>query len=130
MVAARWPRGVVCPRCASTWHSFLRTRRIWKCRECGRQFSVKVGTIFEDSPMGWDKWLPCLWMIVNGEPRISSYDVARTLGVTQKTGWFMLHRVRLAMQTRTFPTSASGGTPLERLADFTRRLVAVPRAEV
>src|SRR5256885_2863735 len=81
---------------------FTRPRRIWKCRECGRQFSVKLGTIFEDSPIGLDKWLPALWMLANSKNGISSYELARALGVTQKTGWFMLHRIRLAMQTRTW----------------------------
>src|SRR5439155_8074543 len=90
--------GPVCPRCESTEHSFLKTRRLWKCKSCQKQFSVKLGTIFEDSPIGLDKWLPALWMIANDKNGVSSYEVARGLGVTQKTAWFMLHRVRLAMQ--------------------------------
>jgi len=98
----RWPRGPVCPRCTSPAVSFLRTRRIWKCLDCQKQFSVKVGTIFEDSPIGLDKWLPALWMLVNAKNGISSYEIARALGVTQKTAWFMAHRIRLAMQTHTF----------------------------
>jgi transposase-like protein len=102
MVAIRWPNGIFCPRCASVRHSFLSTRRIWKCLDCKKQFSVKVGTIFEDSPIGLDKWLPCLWLIANAKNGISSYEVGRALGVTQKSAWFMLHRVRLAMQTPTF----------------------------
>src|SRR5204863_1415668 len=73
-------------------------RRIWKCRDCGRQFSVKIGTIFEESPLGFDKWLPAFWMIVNAKNGISSCEIARALGVTQKTAWFMLHRIRLAVQ--------------------------------
>jgi len=81
--------------------SFLSTRRLWKCRACQKQFSAKVGTIFEDSPVGLEKWLPVLWMLVNGE-RVSSYEVARTLAVTQKTAWFMLHRIRLAVRTASF----------------------------
>jgi transposase-like protein len=72
---------------------------MWKCRDCKRQFSVKVGTIFEDSPIGLDKWLPALWMIVNHKNGISSHELARALGVTQKTAWFMNHRLRLAMQS-------------------------------
>jgi transposase-like protein len=100
--ALRWPNGVTCPACEAKNPGFLKTRRIWKCRECGRQFSVKLGTIFEDSPIGLDKWLPALWMLANAKNGISSYELARALGVTQKTGWFMLHRIRLAMQTRTF----------------------------
>jgi len=102
LVGLRWPNGVICPHCSGTRHSFLRSRRIWKCLGCRKQFSVKVGTIFEDSPIGLDKWLPCVWMIANCKNGISSYEVARALGVTQKTAWFMLHRCRLAMQTGSF----------------------------
>lgn len=98
----RWPRGPVCPQCGGVEPSFLKTRRLWKCRACKKQFSVKVGTIFEDSPIGLDKWLPALWMVVNCKNGISSYEIARALGVTQKTSWFMGHRIRLAMQTGTF----------------------------
>jgi transposase-like protein len=102
VVQLRWPNGVVCPRCGGEWPSFLTTRRIWKCRQCRKQFSVKVGTIFEDSPLGLDKWLPALWLLANCKNGISSYELARALGVTQKTAWFMLSRIRLAMQTKTF----------------------------
>jgi transposase-like protein len=102
VVGLRWPAGVTCPHCAAAEPSFLKTRRIWKCRTCKRQFSVKVGTIFEDSPISLSKWLPALWMLANAKNGISSYELARALGVTQKTAWFMLHRVRLAMQTKTF----------------------------
>ncbi len=98
----RWPGGIECPRCGHGEHSFLKTRSIWKCKGCKKQFSVKLGTIFEDSPLGLDKWLPALWMIVNCKNGVSSYEMARALGVTQKTAWFMLHRIRLAMQTETF----------------------------
>src|SRR3989440_4830975 len=95
----RWPEGVSCPRCGSADVSKLMLpRRIWNCRGCKKQFSVKVGTIFEDSPLGLDKWLPATWMIVNAKNGISSYELHRSLGVTQKTAWFMLHRIRLAMQ--------------------------------
>src|SRR5215213_2306016 len=98
----RWPNGLACVACESTNVSFLKTRRIWKCRECRRQFSVKLGTIFEDSPIGLDKWLPALWMLANCKNGISSYELARATGVTQKTAWFMLHRVRLAMKRESF----------------------------
>ncbi len=81
---------------------FLKTRKIWKCKTCRRQFSVKVGTIFGDSAIGLDKWLPALWMLANCKNGISSYELGRALGVTQKTAWFMLHRIRLAMQTKSF----------------------------
>ncbi|MEJ7811175.1 MAG: IS1595 family transposase [Gemmatimonadaceae bacterium] len=102
VAALRWPDGVTCPVCEGRDVSFLSTRRIWKCKGCKKQFSVKLGTIFEDSPIGLDKWLPALWMLANCKNGISSYELARALGVTQKTGWFMLHRIRLAMQTGTF----------------------------
>lgn len=102
VVQLRWPSGVVCPYCSATRISFLRSRRIWKCLECRKQFSVKVGTIFEDSPLGLDKWLPALWLLANSKNGISSYELHRALGVTQKTAWYMLSRIRLAMQTKTF----------------------------
>ena len=97
-VALRWPNGIFCPRCKSAHHSFLSTRRTWKCLDCKKQFSVKVGTIFEDSPLGIDKWLACIWLLANAKNGISSYEVHRALGVTQKTGWYMLHRVRKAIE--------------------------------
>ena len=98
----RWPNGPVCPRCGGVEHSYLKTRRLWKCKECERQYSVKVGTIFEDSPLGFDKWLPAVWLIANSKNGISSHELGRALGVTQKSAWHMLHRVRLAMQIGTF----------------------------
>jgi transposase-like protein len=102
LVELRWPEGVICPRCNVDNPSFLQSRRIWKCRGCRKQFSVKVGTIFEDSPLGLDKWLPALWMLANAKNGISSYELARALGVTQKTAWFMLGRIRAAMKTESF----------------------------
>lgn len=102
LVALRWSEGVVCPFCQGKEHSYLTTRKSWKCKACKKQFSVKVGTIFENSPIGLDKWLPAVWMIANAKNGISSCEIARALGVTQKTGWFMLHRIRLAMQSGTF----------------------------
>ena len=98
----RWPNGPVCPRCGSVEHSYLTTRRIWKCKACKRQFSVKLGTIFEDSPLGLDKWLPAVWLAANSKNGISSHELARALGVTQKSAWFMLHRIRLAMRSGSF----------------------------
>jgi transposase-like protein len=99
MVAMRWPEGVRCPHCdSSNVGKLVLPRRIWNCRNCRKQFTVKVGTIFEDSPLGLEKWLPATWMIVNAKNGVSSCELARSLGVTQKTGWFMLHRIRLAMQ--------------------------------
>ncbi len=102
MVEMRWPDGVVCPVCGGKEHSFLSTRRLWKCKGCKKQFSVKLGTIFEDSPIGLDKWLPALWMLANSRNGVSSHELGRSLGVTQKSAWFMLHRIRLAMQSMTF----------------------------
>lgn len=97
----RWPDGPTCPRCGSQEYSYLTTRRIWKCKACKKQYSVKVGTIFEDSPLGLDKWLPAVWLAANTKNGISSHELGRALGVTQKSAWFMLHRIRLAMQNGT-----------------------------
>jgi transposase-like protein len=102
VAAMRWPEGPVCERCGGMEHSYLATRRVWKCKGCKRQFSVKVGTIFEDSPLGLDKWLPAVWLIANSKNGISSHELGRALGVTQKSAWFMLHRIRLAMQAGGF----------------------------
>lgn len=102
MVAIRWPDGITCPRCASEKHSFVKTRRIWICSGCKKHFSVKIGTIMEDSPIGLDKWLSAIWLIVNAKNGISSYEIHRSLGITQKSAWFLLHRIRKAMQTGTF----------------------------
>jgi transposase-like protein len=98
----RWPRGPVCPRCGGVEYSYLTTRRLWKCKECQKQYSVKLGTIFEDSALGLDKWLPAIWLIANSKNGISSHELARALGITQKSAWFMLHRIRLAMQAESF----------------------------
>jgi len=97
----RWADSIaVCPKCNDTNNTFLPSRKVWQCKnkECRKQFSVKVGTIFEDSPIGLDKWLTAMWLIVNAKNGISSYEIHRAIGVTQKTAWFMLHRIRLAMQ--------------------------------
>ncbi len=102
MVAIRWPEGITCPRCDSEKHSFVKTRRIWICAGCKKHFSVKIGTIMEDSPIGLDKWLSAIWLIVNAKNGISSYEIHRSLGITQKSAWFLLHRIRKAMQTGTF----------------------------
>lgn len=97
----RWPNGVICPICGSkNVSAFNEKRRTWKCssHHPRREFSVKVGTIFEDSAISLDKWLTAVWMIISCKNGISSYEIARSLRVTQKTAWFMLHRIRLAMQ--------------------------------
>jgi transposase-like protein len=101
MKSIRWPDSVVkCPRCDSKDVFFLATRKIWKCKSKHekQQFSVKVGTVLEDSPIALDKWLCAFWLIANCKNGISSYELAKDIGITQKSAWFMLHRIRLAMQ--------------------------------
>ena len=95
---SRWQADILCPHCGAESPMFLKTRRIWKCSKCRKQFSIKAGTVMEDSPIGLDKWLPAIWMVANNRNGISSWELHRALGVTQKTAWFMLHRIRLAMQ--------------------------------
>ena len=103
MIAIRWPDGVItCPRCDCDTHSFVKTRRIWICKGCKKHFSVKLETIMEDSPIGLDKWLTAIWLIVNAKNGISSYEIHRSVGVTQKSAWFLLHRIRKAMQSGSF----------------------------
>jgi transposase-like protein len=104
MAQIRWPEGVTCPYCAGKAVSYLSSRRIWKCmnKVCHKQFSVKVGTVMEDSPITLDKWLAAVWLITNAKNGISSCEISRALKVTQKSAWFLLHRIRLAMQTGTF----------------------------
>lgn len=95
----RWPGGnVACPRCGQAKHSFVKTRRTWFCFVCKKQFTVKVGTVMEDSPIGTDKWTTTMWMPANYMNGISSYELAKAIGVRQNTAWFMLHRIRMAMQ--------------------------------
>jgi hypothetical protein len=104
VAAIRWPDGVVkCPNCGSDKVTYLENARVWKCygKHPKAKFSLKVGTIFEDSPIPLQKWLPALWLVVNCKNGISSYELARALGVTQKTAWFMLSRLRLAIQSDT-----------------------------
>lgn len=96
----RWPNGVSCPTCGRTDVSFVTARRVWQCksRHARSQFSIKVGTIFEDSPLGLDKWLLTMWMLANCKNGVSSYEISRATGITQKSTWFMLQRIRLALQ--------------------------------
>src|SRR5687768_17572491 len=103
LVSRRWPKGVTCPVCGSTSVYFDSSRNGWECktRHPKRTFTLKTGTIFEDSALGLDKWLPAVWTIVNMKNGVSSHELARSLGVTQKTAWFMLQRIRLAMQSKT-----------------------------
>jgi len=110
MVARRWPNGVTCPTCGSADVRFLANQKRWECKgkHPRKQFSAKVGTIFEDSPIGLDKWLAATWMLSGCKNGISSYEIHRALGVTQKTAWFMMHRIRLGMQNEDTGGKLSG----------------------
>ncbi|HTD22228.1 MAG TPA: IS1595 family transposase [Terriglobales bacterium] len=94
----RWPDGVTCPACGHKKHYYLKTKRRWKCAECWRQFSAKLGTIFEKSPIPLNKWLLAMWLVTSCKNGVSSWEIHRAIGVTQKTAWFMMHRIRLSMQ--------------------------------
>ena len=117
LASSRWPDGVVvCPTCGRKDVSYVAKRRVWQCKsrhpKC--QFSIKVGTIFEDSPIHLDKWLMAMWMVANCKNGVSSWEVHRALKVTQKTAWFMLHRVRLAMKDeRRGKLGGEAGGPVE-----------------
>jgi len=116
MVSLRWPDGkVTCPRCGAEKVTYLEKARVWKCyaKHPKPTFTLKTGTIFEDSPIPLDKWLPAVWLIVTCKNGISSYELHRGLGVTQKTAWFMLHRIRLAMQTGSFVKLGGPGKEIE-----------------
>jgi transposase-like protein len=94
----RWPGGnVTCPRCGQAKHSFIKTRRLWFCYICKKQFTVKVGTVMEDSPLGLDKWMTAIWLLANCKNGISSYELGKALGIRQNSAWFLLHRIREAM---------------------------------
>jgi len=112
--ALRFPDGVVtCPRCGTAKNSFIKTRRIWFCYGCQKQFTLKVGTIFEDSALGLDKWMTAVWMLVNCKNGISSHELARSLGITQKSAWFMLHRIRRALKQGGFGKFGGDGGEVE-----------------
>jgi transposase-like protein len=118
----RWPDGIpVCPTCGRKDAKFLAKQRKWQCKSVHhhRQFSVKVRTIFEDSPIPLEKWLPAVWVIVNCKNGVSSYELARSLGVTQKSAWFMLHRIRLAMRSNAYADGKLGGSGSEVEVDET-----------
>lgn len=103
MTRIKWPNGIItCPDCDSERIGEIKTRHLLRCKDCRKQFSYKVGTIFEDSSLGLDKWFVAVWVIANCKNGISSHELGRALGVTQKTAWFMLHRIREAMKTGTF----------------------------
>lgn len=110
----RWPNGVECPYCGTKEPMFLSTRRIWKCRatDCRKQFSVKIGTILNESPIPLEKWLTAMWLVANCRNGISSCEVARDLGLTQKSAWFMLHRIRESMQDKS-STKLSGNVEVD-----------------
>ncbi len=115
MVAHRWPEGVSCPACGRTDVSWLANQKKWQCKSAHakRQFTAKVGTIFEDSPLGLEKWLPAVWIITSAKNGVSSCEMARTLGITQKSAWFMLHRIRLALQAGTMMKVGGNGGEVE-----------------
>src|SRR5580658_8296476 len=110
MVARRWPNGVTCPTCGSANVLFMEKYNRWHCREkhSAPQFTLKTGTIMEDSPIGLDKWMMAMWQIVNCKNGISSYEVHRAIGVTQKTAWFLDHRIRFALHQGSFDKMMSG----------------------
>jgi transposase-like protein len=114
----RWPGGPVCPECGSGNYSYLSTRRLWKCKICKKQYSVKVGTLFEGSPIELDKWLVTIWMLANSKDMASTYEIHDAIGVTQKTAWSMVQRIRVAMKTETF-SRLSGKVEIEEsLIDY------------
>lgn len=125
MTEIRWPDGKIrCPHCQSERVTYLANARVWKCsqKHDRRKFSLKVGTVFEDSPIGLDKWFCAMWLIVNCKNGVSSYEIARGLKVTQKTAWFMLQRIRLAMQSGSFE-KMSGGVEAETfIGDLARNM--------
>jgi transposase-like protein len=116
MILVRWADGKVrCPQCESDKVTYLEKARLYRCYgdHPKQKFSLKVGTVFEDSPIGLDKWLPALWLLVSCKNGISSYEVASALGITQKSAWFMMHRIRLAMQSGTFRKLGGNGGEVE-----------------
>ncbi len=115
MVAKRWPNGVTCPACGRNDVSWLANQKKWQCKSAHtkRQFTAKVGTIFEDSPLPLEKWLPAVWIITSAKNGVSSCEIARSLGVTQKTAWFMLHRIRLALQSGSLLKVGGNGGEVE-----------------
>jgi transposase-like protein len=106
----RWPSGeITCPRCQKAKHSFIKTRKIWFCYVCKKQFTLKVGTIMEDSPISLDKWMAAFWMLSNCKNGISSYELGKAIGVHQESAWFMLQRIRKVMQDDFYGSKLGGG---------------------
>ena len=113
-VSVRWPDGnVTCPRCGQAKHSFVKTRKLWFCYVCKKQFTAKVGTVMEDSPIGLDKWMVAFWMLANCKNGVSSYELHRALKVRQQTAWFMLHRIREAMRDESVAKFGGSGRSVE-----------------
>ena len=106
--AIRWTNGEFCPYCGHAEIYALKGGRSWKCADCRKKFSIRVGSIFEDSKIPLRKWLAAIWLITSHRKGIASTQIARDLGVTQKTGWFMLHRLRHAARTRSFNRKMRG----------------------
>lgn len=116
MIAVRWSDGKVrCPACDSDKVTYLANARVYRCYgdHPKQKFSLKVGTVFEDSPIPLEKWLPAVWLLCSCKNGISSYEIHRALGVTQKSAWFMLHRIRLAMQSKSFVKLGGDGGQVE-----------------
>jgi hypothetical protein len=142
LAVRRWPKGVVCPGCGSAKVSFNAQRRTWKCgsHHAKREFSIKIGTVMEDSAIPLDKWLTAAWMVTNCKNGISSYEIARDVKVTQKSAWFMLHRIRLAMQDDFFGSKLGGEVEVDEtfiggkarnmhLSERKRRITGTGRAD-
>jgi transposase-like protein len=113
VVKLRWPNGIACPACGHPQYWELKKQRRYKCKECWKQFTCKLGTIFEDSPIPLDKWLIAMWMLTNCKNGVSSYEVHRAIGVTQKSAWFMLHRIRLALRQGSITKLGGHGSEVE-----------------
>src|SRR3984885_2387952 len=130
LAGKRWPKGVECPYCEAKEPMFLKTRRIWKCSatKCRKQFSVKVGTVLNESPIPLSKWLTAMWLVANSKHGVSSYEIARDLGLTQKTTWFMLHRIREAMQDKN-ATKLAGEVEVDKSFIGARRAMHRERRE-
>src|ERR1700674_217996 len=120
-VKLRWPDGkIICPRCSSESNYFIKTRKLWLCRGCNKQFTLKVNTIFEDSALGMDKWMAAFWMLVNCKNGVSSMEIHRAIGITQKSAWFVLQRLRMALRSGSFGMRTKiGGPDTEVEADET-----------
>lgn len=115
LVAARWPDGVVCPTCGRDDVSYLASQKRFQCKSkhAKRQFSAKVGSIFEDSALPLSTWFAAIWLIANAKNGISSYELSRSLGIIQKSAWFVLHRIRLAMKAGSFEKKLSGEVEID-----------------